>query len=437
MPVTFKLRELGVLRARDMPRGRGDPGRGPRAGGAVRRQGRRRDRPGADRGGGGRRARGLRRHPPHDAADEGLARGARDERRASRGGRSRPVAQREPPRASSTPTRTSTPGWRRSACRRRRPPPGLRRRSSSGCGGGSIARSTRARCAPRRAVRRRGAAAGTTALVDHHESPNFIEGSLDVLADACQELGHAGRALLRRDRAQRRARRGAARPGRVPALHPVATAGRWCAASSGCTPRSPCRTRRSARPARCAASSGTVLHVHVAEDRADVADARARGCDGPLERLERAGRAAARLDPRARRPARAPTQVRRADAARLLAGAEPALEPGQPRRLSGARCARARASRSAPTAIRRTCRRARRAARGRRRATATTPAAAARRAPRPATRCSPSASAGRRPTVVARGQRRAMQPRCDCARRPRPRRRGSGARMAPLERRDL
>ena len=30
---------------------------------------------------------------------------------------------------------------------------------------------------------------GTTALVDHHESPSFIEGSLDVLADACQELG--------------------------------------------------------------------------------------------------------------------------------------------------------------------------------------------------------------------------------------------------------
>ncbi|MEM7166156.1 MAG: amidohydrolase, partial [Planctomycetota bacterium] len=30
---------------------------------------------------------------------------------------------------------------------------------------------------------------GTTALIDHHESPNFIEGSLDVLADACAELG--------------------------------------------------------------------------------------------------------------------------------------------------------------------------------------------------------------------------------------------------------
>ena len=73
MPVTFKLREIGVLRARDMPRGRGHPGRGARARGAVRRQGRRRDRPGADRRRGGRRARGVRRHPAHDAADEGLA----------------------------------------------------------------------------------------------------------------------------------------------------------------------------------------------------------------------------------------------------------------------------------------------------------------------------------------------------------------------------
>ena len=28
---------------------------------------------------------------------------------------------------------------------------------------------------------------GTTGLVDHHESPNCIEGSLDVLADAAQD----------------------------------------------------------------------------------------------------------------------------------------------------------------------------------------------------------------------------------------------------------
>ncbi len=31
--------------------------------------------------------------------------------------------------------------------------------------------------------------AGTTAIVDHHASPNAIEGSLDVIADACAEVG--------------------------------------------------------------------------------------------------------------------------------------------------------------------------------------------------------------------------------------------------------
>ena len=31
--------------------------------------------------------------------------------------------------------------------------------------------------------------AGTTAIVDHHASPNAIEGSLSVIADACAEVG--------------------------------------------------------------------------------------------------------------------------------------------------------------------------------------------------------------------------------------------------------
>lgn len=30
---------------------------------------------------------------------------------------------------------------------------------------------------------------GTTAIIDHHESPNAIEGSLSIIADACQEVG--------------------------------------------------------------------------------------------------------------------------------------------------------------------------------------------------------------------------------------------------------
>ena len=31
--------------------------------------------------------------------------------------------------------------------------------------------------------------AGCTAVIDHHESPNAIEGSLSVIADACAEVG--------------------------------------------------------------------------------------------------------------------------------------------------------------------------------------------------------------------------------------------------------
>jgi len=30
---------------------------------------------------------------------------------------------------------------------------------------------------------------GTTSIVDHHESPSFIEGSLDIIADACAQVG--------------------------------------------------------------------------------------------------------------------------------------------------------------------------------------------------------------------------------------------------------
>lgn len=125
---------------------------------------------------------------------------------------------------------------------------------------------------------------GTTALIDHHESPGFIEGSLDVLADACDELGI--RALLcygatERNGGPAEARRGLAecqrfleenrRPrvrGAV-GLHASFTVGDDTICEAG---------------ALCGATSAP-LHVHVAEDRADVEDARRRGYPGPLERL--------------------------------------------------------------------------------------------------------------------------------------------------------
>jgi cytosine/adenosine deaminase-related metal-dependent hydrolase len=123
--------------------------------------------------------------------------------------------------------------------------------------------------------------AGTTTLVDHHESPEAIEGSLAVLAEVCATLGM--RALLcygatERNGGPDEARRGLAECRRVPpsplvrglvGLHASFTVSDQTIRAAG----------------ELARELGTVLHVHVAEDRADVEDARARGYEGPLERL--------------------------------------------------------------------------------------------------------------------------------------------------------
>ncbi len=122
---------------------------------------------------------------------------------------------------------------------------------------------------------------GTTALVDHHESPHLIEGSLAVLAEACHEFG--ARALLCYGATERNfgadeARRGLAECGRAPAsplvrglvgLHASFTVSDETVRAAG----------------ELAAELGTVVHVHLAEDRADVEDARRRGFAGPLERM--------------------------------------------------------------------------------------------------------------------------------------------------------
>jgi cytosine/adenosine deaminase-related metal-dependent hydrolase len=123
--------------------------------------------------------------------------------------------------------------------------------------------------------------AGTTTLVDHHESPNLIEGSLSIIADACRELGI--RAVLcygatERNFGREEARRGLAECRRVIAsplfrglvgLHASFTVSDDTVREAGDLAR----------------ELGTVVHVHVAEDRADIEDARSRGAVGPLERL--------------------------------------------------------------------------------------------------------------------------------------------------------
>jgi len=129
--------------------------------------------------------------------------------------------------------------------------------------------------------------AGTSGLIDHHESPGLIEGSLDLLADACQELGM--RAVLcygasERNAGREEARRGLAECRRfiernerpllrgVVGLHAGFTVGDDTLREAGALAR----------------ELGTVVHVHVAEDMCDVEDARARGYAGVLERLLKA-----------------------------------------------------------------------------------------------------------------------------------------------------
>ena len=365
MPVTFKLRDLGVLRARDMPevevilvedpepegpfgaKGVGEIGLVPTAAavagaleafdGIRRRTLPMKDSPAA-------RAMSVGGATEAESAgevadqDEPLGRGS------GRSAASRALT------CSSTPTRTSTAGSRRSGMPRAGRT--AARTSSRSCRSvwwrldraldepslraGAAATTWPTRCC-----------AGTAALVDHHESPNFIEGSLDVLADACEELGVRGAccATARPSGTAGATKRGAASTecrrfilaNRRPR---VARRGRRC------TPRSPCRTRRSREAGELCRDLGTVLHVHLAEDVADVEDARRRGYAGPLERLLALGRAAAGFDPR---PRRAPDR-RRGARARRTRGCwlvqNPRSNREEPGRLPvGARRGRARRAR--------------------------------------------------------------------------------------------
>lgn len=127
--------------------------------------------------------------------------------------------------------------------------------------------------------------AGTTALIDHHESPRMIEGSLAILAEVCEQLGV--RALLcygatERNFGREEAARGLAECRRVPVsplirgmvgLHASFTVSDDTIGEAGDLAR----------------ELATVLHVHVAEDTVDVDDAHARGFAGPLERLAALG----------------------------------------------------------------------------------------------------------------------------------------------------
>ena len=129
---------------------------------------------------------------------------------------------------------------------------------------------------------------GTVAVVDHHESPEFIDGSLDVIADACQELGMP--ALLCFGATERNVGRQEARAGLAECRRFVLANRRPLVRGLVGLHASFTVSDDTVREAGVMCRElGTVLHAHLAEDHADVADARRRGYGGPLERLSRLG----------------------------------------------------------------------------------------------------------------------------------------------------
>ncbi len=130
--------------------------------------------------------------------------------------------------------------------------------------------------------------AGTTCLIDHHESPNFIDGSLDVIADELEELGL--RACLTYGATDRHGPEGA-RAGldeserfvRKMADHPTIRGAIGLHAPFTCSED----TMGSA--ADRATLHGAWLHYHAAEGPDDQQVARERGVGGLFAQLEELG----------------------------------------------------------------------------------------------------------------------------------------------------
>jgi putative selenium metabolism protein SsnA len=128
--------------------------------------------------------------------------------------------------------------------------------------------------------------AGTTTVIDHHASPNFIDGSLDVIADALAELGL--RSVLCYEVTDRDgAARGAA--GLAENRRFLAGSHRLARGMMGAHASFTLCDDTLRGCAEAAAASGVGVHIHVAEDLADQQDAEAAYGMRVVERLDRAG----------------------------------------------------------------------------------------------------------------------------------------------------
>lgn len=131
------------------------------------------------------------------------------------------------------------------------------------------------------------ALSGTTLLIDHHSSPSFIAGSLDVIRRAVEAIGLRSvlcyevtdrNGIAGRDAGLEESRRFLAAP-------PSALTRGLVGAHASFT----LSDDTLARLAALTAETGASLHVHVAEDRADVEDCAARHGCSLVERYHRHG----------------------------------------------------------------------------------------------------------------------------------------------------
>ena len=328
VPLTETLKSLHIIPPTGMPRGRVRPRRGAAARGPVRRQGHRRSSARPHRGRSRGRAARVRRHPQDATPDEGLARGAR--------GRPAPptcegadmiltgatvVTSLDPVEVDRFDIHVRD-GRIVTAS-------GGARRDCSGClvVPGNVCAHTHlysalARGMPYeleppksfvqilqrvwwrldRALDEESVRAsalvggmeallsGTTTLVDHHASPNAIDGSLDVVADALAGLGV--RSVLCYETSDRdgpeRALAGLAENVRFAERvqrDQLPLARGMIGAHASFT----LSDETLAACAEAAKAHGVGVHVHAAEDAADERDAMARYGVGVAQRLARAG----------------------------------------------------------------------------------------------------------------------------------------------------
>jgi cytosine/adenosine deaminase-related metal-dependent hydrolase len=129
---------------------------------------------------------------------------------------------------------------------------------------------------------------GTVGLIDHHESPAFIAGSLEVIAEVCQTLGMP--AVLTYGATERNRGPQEAAAGLHECKRFIESNTRpMCRGMVGLHASFTVSDETIKNAAALARHLGVGLHVHVAEDMADVDDARERGYPGVIDRLADCG----------------------------------------------------------------------------------------------------------------------------------------------------